>query len=271
MAVPEPAGGPRPHVRRRGARAAWAAAALVVALAGVLGALALRGAGADPAAGNLALWRIVADGCGPAGAGAAQGGTPPGLQCQPGQGAALLKDRCGARHFLLIPTARRRGVESPELLDPREPNYFALAWEQRARAQGGADDAVGLAVNSRYGRSQEQLHIHIDRLRPELVQALRTLPARLPADATLAWRGHVYRVSAQDGLVPSPFAVAAGLWGAQTQAERARITIAVVAQPAASAPAAPSPGRFLVLSGRADPWHLDRGHAEELLVDHPCP
>lgn len=73
----------------------------------------------------------------------------------PAAGYAVMKDRCGATHYLLIPLARRTGIESPELLRAGEPNYFQDAWDERgvvadAAAPGSApsDDEIGLAINS---------------------------------------------------------------------------------------------------------------------------
>jgi CDP-diacylglycerol pyrophosphatase len=82
-------------------------------------------------------------------------------------GYALLADGKGGAHLLLIPLRRLVGIESPELLQPDAPNYFAAAWQAReqlaARATHAlAFDAVGLAINSRYSRTQDQLHIHIE-------------------------------------------------------------------------------------------------------------
>jgi len=226
---------------------------------------------AEPA--DLAIWRIVDQGCNGASRDAAQTVPQPalrpakGLQCETAQGIAVLKDRCGPTHFLVIPTARRAGVESPELLGAEEPNYFALAWEQRATSlaaltgpTAGPPD-VGLAINSRYGRSQSQLHIHIDLLRPAVRAALAALALPLAADTRLELSGHWYRVDHLDSLAPSPFTQAAREWGAQTAQERARLTLAVVGDG----------GRgFFLLSDRADAINLDRGHAEELLVPHHC-
>src|SRR6185437_7908397 len=89
------------------------------------------------------------------------------------RGYAVLKDIVGDTQYLLIPTIKISGIESPELLVPGWPNYFAFAWQMRAyteRALGHSldRDAVALAVNSIYGRSQNQLHIHIDCINPEV-------------------------------------------------------------------------------------------------------
>ncbi len=239
-------------------------AATTIAFAAAL----LCGGCATPAQGptDLALWRIVERGCNGRGPHAAD----PTLQCEGRRGYAVLKDRCGATHFLLIPTARRVGVEARALQSPTEPNYFAWAWRERthtlraARVRSGVtvpDDDVGLAVNSRYARSQEQLHIHIDRIDPGLRVLLRALPTPLPAGATLEWNGHRYRVDRVADLTQSPFRIAARDWGARTRDERARLTIAVVHD---------GDRGFLVLSDAATWWRLDRGHAEELLEPRRC-
>jgi CDP-diacylglycerol pyrophosphatase len=92
-------------------------------------------------------------------------------------GYAVLPDRKGGAHFLLIPTHRLTGIESPALLEPDTTNYFAAAWEARSHMEQFLGrslprDAVGLAVNSRRSRGQDQLHIHIECLGPELKRQL---------------------------------------------------------------------------------------------------
>jgi CDP-diacylglycerol pyrophosphatase len=93
-------------------------------------------------------------------------------------GYAILPDRKGAAHYLLIPTQTMRGVESDELLDPDLPNYFAEAWRARdviTKYVGHpvVRTAVGLAVNNVHSRTQDQFHIHIDCLRQDVVASLR--------------------------------------------------------------------------------------------------
>ncbi|HYB51745.1 MAG TPA: CDP-diacylglycerol diphosphatase [Burkholderiaceae bacterium] len=249
----------------RGLRASAVVRSAMQALGGLLCvSISLAACSHDGEPAELAIWRIVDQGCN------TRPQEPPlqprrDLACDLPQGYAILKDRCGPTHFLLIPTARRTGVESPELQLPAEPNYFELAWEERGRslseasAPGEAD--VGLAINSRYGRSQSQLHIHIDRLRREVRSALQGLQKPLPADTQLALMGHRYRVDHLQTLSVSPFILVAHEWGAQTTEERARLTLAVVSDGDAG---------FFLLSDRADLGVLDRGHAEELLLAHSC-
>lgn len=92
-------------------------------------------------------------------------------------GYAVLADRKGGAHFLLIPTRRIAGIESPDLVLTAAPNYLGAAWRARGRLEsvvgrGVPRAAVGLAVNPVRARSQSQLHIHIECLRPEVFAAL---------------------------------------------------------------------------------------------------
>lgn len=104
----------------------------------------------------------------------------PGLDLQ--RGFAVLSDRKGGAHFLLIPTLVMSGIEDPALLREQTPNYFAAAWQARERLDAVVGhrlrrDAIGLAINSARARGQDQLHIHIECLRPAVYQALHTAAA----------------------------------------------------------------------------------------------
>jgi CDP-diacylglycerol pyrophosphatase len=82
-------------------------------------------------------------------------------------GYAVIKDIVGAHQYLVIPTGRITGIESPDVAAPDHPNYFALAWQAREFVEqrvGGPvrRDWLSLAVNAANARSQNQLHIHID-------------------------------------------------------------------------------------------------------------
>jgi len=111
-------------------------------------------------------------------------GSPPRAE----SGFALLHDRKGGAHFLLIPTRIISGIESADLAAPGAPNYLASAWqarEQLASVVGHAipRNAIGLAVNPRHARSQNQLHIHIECLRRDLIEALARQQAGHPGEA----------------------------------------------------------------------------------------
>jgi CDP-diacylglycerol pyrophosphatase len=92
-------------------------------------------------------------------------------------GYAVLADRKGGAHYLLIPTQTMAGIDSSELLDPDLPNYFAEAWHARdlITAYVGHPvprNAIGLAVNTARSRSQNQFHIHMECLRQDVADAL---------------------------------------------------------------------------------------------------
>lgn len=232
---------------------------------------------ARPAESTDTLWRLVHEHCAVA---AAHGVLPPAPCTEVADphdnrsGYVVFKDRNGSYQYLLLPLARISGIESPALLAPDAPNYFADAWTARlyveaALHQRQPRDVLSMAVNSAEGRSQNQLHIHVDCIRPGVRAALqRALPA---IDATWRWLdvplppdGHRYRAMWLDGktLVRNPFKLlAAALPAGDSMAQH---SLAVVG--ATSSTGAPG---FILLDGRADPSRRDRGSAEEL-QDHDC-
>jgi CDP-diacylglycerol pyrophosphatase len=135
-------------------------------------------------------------------------------------GYALLADRKGGAHFLLIPTQTMAGLDSSELLDPDTPNYFAEAWHARDLLNRfvGHDvprSDVGLAVNTAQSRSQKQFHIHIECLRPDVAESLK-LGAAQATDrwAPMSVAGSTYQAmkilgSGLDGV--NPYELVAGL------------------------------------------------------------
>jgi CDP-diacylglycerol pyrophosphatase len=99
-------------------------------------------------------------------------------------GYALLDDRKGGAHYLLIPTQTMAGIESSELLDPDLPNYFAEAWRARdliTTFVGHAvpRTAVGLAINTAHTRTQDQFHVHIECLRQDVAASLHESAERI--------------------------------------------------------------------------------------------
>lgn len=100
-------------------------------------------------------------------------------------GYAVLPDRKGGAHYLLIPTQPITGIESAALLEAGSTNYFAAAWEARSYVEQFVGhpvprEALGLAINARRSRGQDQLHIHIECLGTELSMQLQA--SSWPAD-----------------------------------------------------------------------------------------
>ena len=188
-------------------------------------------------------------------------------------GYAVLKDIVGDRQYLVIPTARTTGIESPALLDPAGPNLFAAAWQSRSfleqRAGGTiARDWISLAVNSANARSQNQLHIHIDCLRADVHDALRSSAAAIGPDWTpfpAPLTGHTYWAMAVGGtdLDVNPFLLLAdGIEGAPDA--MGQFTLVVVG----ATDWAGRPG-FVLLADRAD--DSDGAVGEELQDHDACP
>ena len=243
-----------------------AVAAAVLALAAT--APASR-ADADPDA----LWRLseecVLD--------AEQSGDPaPCLSVDLAQGVqrghAILKDTVGARQFLLIPTARITGIESPELLAPDAPNYLAEAWQARSVTEAAAGGAVprdwmSLAINSVLARSQNQLHIHIDCIRADVHDALSRYGRDLGPDWTtfpVPLAGHTYSALAIEGadLEVNPFRLVADAFGDQDMASQ---TVVVVGAGRDDGSAG-----FIILADRADGENGDFAGGEQLQDHDSC-
>jgi CDP-diacylglycerol pyrophosphatase len=115
-------------------------------------------------------------------------------------GFAILRDPRGGTQFLLIPTARISGIESPIVRGRNATNYFASAWEARTyinetlRLTLPRDD-IGLAINSVVGRSQDQLHIHFSCIHAEVLEALHKNEGRMGnqwAPLNVLLSGHHY-------------------------------------------------------------------------------
>ena len=228
-----------------------------LALVAVL-ALAALVAGRAALANRMALWEIVHNQCAPA---AAKGEPLPAPCLDVEPRSAAIKDRNGVAQVLVIPTDRITGVEDPALLAPDAPDIFADAWAERALLRKylpTAPESVGLAlaVNSAEERSQDQLHVHVDCLKPEVAKALAGFTpeaAWTPMSAALA--GHSYFARAVGDLKTNPFRLLAEIPGAA--GEMGEWTLAVV----------PQGERFVLLAGRHG--GPGGGHAEDI-QDSAC-
>ena len=242
------------------------ASRLLMLAAFVLAPASLRAADPD------ALWNIVHGQCVPSELGGS--GPAPCSLVDLKEGYAVLKDIRGATQFLLIPTAQVTGIEDPQVLAPGAPRYWEAAWQARKFMAERAGrpvprEDVGLAINSIHGRSQNQLHIHIDCLNAGVKQALAQAAGRIggvwsPLASPLA--GHVYlamRVETPDLAGVDPFRlVADGI--PSVAADMGDQTIVVAGAMLDDG----KPG-FYILDDRADVAQGDRGSGEELL-DHQC-
>lgn len=182
----------------------------------------------------------------------------------------VLKDRNGPLQYLLMPTYRINGTESPLLLDARTPNFFWQAWHARRfmserRSAPVPDEAVSLAINARSGRTQDHFHIHISCLRPDvrarLNDHLATVGTRWqPFPGGL--RGHEYlarRVTENELVKRSPFLMLAEEVP-EARDRMGRFALAMAKQP---------DGSFILLATERNLLALNLAHAEEI-QDHQC-
>jgi CDP-diacylglycerol pyrophosphatase len=189
-------------------------------------------------------------------------------------GYAILKDQTGSAQFLLIPTRQISGIENPEVLTSDAPNYWKAAWEARkyVAQRIGHDlprNAIGLAINSEFARTQDQLHIHIDCVQPEVVAQISAHKADISqqwSELTVDLIRQQYLVrqiqsSDLDGINPFQM-LAAGV--PEARADMSHETLVVIG---AELPQGES--GFVLLAGRADSSAQQTGHGEDLL-DHNC-
>ncbi|SUG44640.1 CDP-diacylglycerol pyrophosphatase [Salmonella enterica subsp. arizonae] len=127
------------------------------------------------------------------------------------------------------------------------------------------DSAVSLTVNSRLGRSQDHLHIHISCIRPDVREQLdndltRISTRWLPLPGGLM--GHEYlarRVTESELAQRSPFMMLAEEVP-EARDHMGRYGLAVVRQ---------SDGSFVLLATQRNLLTLNRASAEEI-QDHQC-
>ncbi|MFE1602989.1 CDP-diacylglycerol diphosphatase [Methylobacterium sp. ID0610] len=183
-------------------------------------------------------------------------------------GYALVRPPGAQSHLLLVPTTPVSGIEAPAL--QRDPG--AAYWRDALEARQSVVDAlkgrvslndVALAVNSKGGRSQDQLHIHLDCVAPRVRTALNAqagtidrrwtrLPFMLEKDYY-----YVMRVSAVEARSFNPFATLINPPFAASRLSSA--SLAAVA----TSPNDPNAG-FYILAFQAPFAHAER------LLDHQC-
>jgi len=158
-------------------------------------------------------------------------------------------------------------------LAPGALNYFEDAWASRPLFDARVGHAVpredlALAINSLYGRSQQQLHIHMDCVRADVRDALAANQDRIGRRWAMLYtplagrRYQAMRLEGEDLGDRNPFKLLAEQPDAR--ADMARETLAVIGMRFRDG----RPG-FVLLSDRADLASFNEGAAEELM-DHSC-
>jgi CDP-diacylglycerol pyrophosphatase len=214
-----------------------------------------------------ALWHVVHDLC--LRDARLTGRPAPCLAVNRREGYAVVPDPRRRTQVLLVPTTPIPGIESPGLLRPDAPNYWQAAWDARRFFEKRVGhpvprDRIAMAINAATSRSQNQLHIHLDCVRPGVRQVLMEHEADIgpdwaPLDVALGGRFFMARrVEGENLGFRDPFKLLARD-DPHAAADMADETLVVVGATFSNG----SPG-FVLLSN-AD----DRAFGEALL-DHKC-
>jgi CDP-diacylglycerol pyrophosphatase len=238
------------------------------AIAAIVAAMSLVGIGVAAAVDHDALWKVVHGLCvldqmhlrSPAPCASVD------LDRGEDAGWAVLKDLVGRTQVLLIPTRRLTGIEDPLIGTDAVPNYWSAAWATRnlvaKNAQKDLTRAdIGMAINGQGARSQGQLHIHIDCVRPDVRRILESRSGEIGGhwgDFRLLGRHYRARRILGEEPDPDPFRLLAE---DKRSAPLGDDSLAVIGATFASG----KPG-FVLLAARAPGG---ASHLEDLL-DHSC-
>jgi CDP-diacylglycerol pyrophosphatase len=189
-------------------------------------------------------------------------------------GFVVLKDLVGATQYLLLPTARISGIEDPAVLAPSVPNYWDWAWRMRKLTESRAGkelprEDLSLAVNSPSGRTQDELHIHIDCVRQDVRDALAEHRDAITMDWTsfpvplagLPWR--TFRIDGRNLGTINPFRLLAKA-DPDAGADMAHHTLVLVGMTWSN-----KVEGFALLDGKVDLAAGNLGSGE-VLQDHDC-
>jgi CDP-diacylglycerol pyrophosphatase len=179
----------------------------------------------------------------------------------------ILKDNAPTKPeaYLISPTKRVTGIEDPQIFTQPFLDFWEDAWQVSHKYPGQPASRTALAINSVHGRTQNQLHIHISCIKPEVRKILESrdheigMDAAQPITLELPPHGNPYWVVKVSGLTgkDSPWEVIQSMPGVKDH--MAEQSIAVVRSQQA--------GEYYVLDTY---FHgTDCGAAEELL-DETC-
>jgi len=160
-------------------------------------------------------------------------------------------DPAKPRAWLLVPDVEVTGIEDSRVLVPPVVEFWRYGWQVGEGLLPG--ERLALAINSKGGRTQDLLHIHISCLTPAVADALATAAVGSGWTTGLTLDGHAYHARRVAVLEPSPFLLLRELPGARE--DMAAQSLAVTAA---------AGGGFLLLAESATD-----AEAEDLL-DETC-
>jgi CDP-diacylglycerol pyrophosphatase len=184
-------------------------------------------------------------------------------ECRVAPGFVLLKDFCGPTQLLLVASREPfiTGIEDPSAAASDAPNYWRAAWIEGALGifpkiigKSLSLDEIGLAVNPPGRRSENILHIHIDKVAPAITVQLRAHHGESTFAVVDERHGATYAVSHLPNLDANLFRQVADKVGTR---EMARHTLVVIGDPE---------GGFFLLDAQGSGAAAPRG--EDLLVEH---
>jgi CDP-diacylglycerol pyrophosphatase len=160
-------------------------------------------------------------------------------------------DPAKPRAWLLVPDVEVTGIEDSRVLVPPVVEFWRYGWQVGEGLLPG--ERLALAINSRGGRTQDLLHIHVSCLAPAVAAALASATVGSGWTTGLTLDGHAYHARRVAALEPSPFLLLRELPGAGE--DMGAQSLAVTAAPG---------GGFLLLAESATD-----AEAEDLL-DETC-
>jgi CDP-diacylglycerol pyrophosphatase len=134
---------------------------------------------------------------------------PPCTVVDPARGFVVIADDSPAKPdaWLIVPATEVTGIEDPRALRPPVLGFWRIGWQEGLRLLDRPPADIALAINSRGGRTQDLLHIHISCVLPQVRDALADAaigPDWAPAPF-VTFAGHPYNARKVAALEPSPF------------------------------------------------------------------
>lgn len=181
----------------------------------------------------------------------------------------ILKDNAPTKpeSYMIIPTAKVTGIDDKQVFDPPVVNFFQYGWTRAATYPGKPAVNTALAINSVHARTENQLHIHMSCVRPDVDKVLqdndskiRSYPAKF-RKLKLPPNGNTYqtlRVASLGGN-NSPFLVIQKIRG--VKGHMGQQSIALVGTERS--------GEYYLLATRFKKGDPQSGGAEELM-DEAC-
>ncbi len=176
------------------------------------------------------------------------------------RGFVVIKDDNPAKSkaWLIVPDVEVTGIEDPKALRRPVVDFWTYGWDIGRRLIDKPAQDIGLAINSKEGRTQNLLHIHISCVNFHLRDALAKarIGSHWATKPFVSFHGRSYNARKVSSLETSPFVVLREL--PEAQKDMARQSIALIGA---------ADGGFFLLQDQTEPGAP--ADAEDLL-DETC-